>query len=763
MVTLTYTPAKKKGRFMEGAMRWVWPKEALVHLLAVGSLLLLTIPARAEDGYELWLRYRPMEASAQAQYRPLASAIVSQGNLPSLDAAKAELIKGLSGLLDKPVAAGNVSDGAVVIGTPASSSLIAGLKLPLAPLGHEGYLIRSAMLAGHAVTVIAANSDIGVLYGSFALLRLIQTRRPVAHLNIASTPQLKLRLLNFWDNLDGTIERGYAGHSIFDWHKMPDYMDPRYTVMARADASVGINGISLNNVSADVWALAPMYITKIAALADLLRPYGIKVYLSIKFSAPVELGKLKTADPADPLVQAWWKTEVDRIYRQIPDFGGFVVKANSEGQPGPRDYNRSQAEGANVVADALKPHGGTVFWRAFVYSEKDPTDRAKQAYNEFKPLDGQFRDNVFVQTKYGAIDFQPREPVHPMFGAMPKTNLAMEMQLTKEYLGQATHLVYLPVLWKEILDWDTMAKGKGSTVARVIDGSLEGHTNSAMVGVANIGDDRNWSGSQFNQADWYGFGRLAWDMNLTSEQIAREWLGMTFTNDPAFIKAVVPMMIASREAVVNYMTPLGLHHVMATGHHYGPGPWVGDLPRPEQNPVYFHRADAMGVGFDRTPSGSGATSQYAAPIAKLFAGPDIPDRYLLWFHHVAWNHKMKSGRTLWDELVLHYDDGVAQVGRMRRTWDAMKPYVDAERWSQTAAFLAIQEKEAQWWRDACIAYFETFSHMPMPAGHAAAPHDLAYYKAVYIPYAPGRTGYTAAPFHNTPKDPDENGNATQIP
>jgi alpha-glucuronidase len=284
----------------------------------------------------------------------------------------------------------------------------------------------------------------------------------------------------------------------------------------------------------------------------------------------------------------------------------------------------------------------------------------------------------------------------------------------------------------------------------VIDGSLEGHANSAMVGVSNIGDDRNWTGAQFSQADWYGFGRLAWDPKLSPEQIAREWLGMTFTDDPAFANAMVPMMMESREAVVNYMTPLGLAHLMATGHHYGPGPWVSDLPRPEQNPVYFHRADAMGLGFDRTPSGSDATSQYAPPIAKLFAGSDIPDRYLLWFHHVAWDHKMKSGRTLWDELVLHYDEGIGTVRQMRQTWDAMKPYVDAERWSQTAAFLAIQQKEAQWWRDACIAYFETFSHMAMPAGHAAPPHDLAFYKGVYIPYAPGRPGYTAAPFRNTP-------------
>jgi len=727
----------------------------MVRFLAATFLLLLAAPARAEDGYDLWLRYRPMETGALAQYRPLASVIVSEGASPSLEAAKAELTQGLSGLLDRPVRAGAVADGAVVIGTPAASPLIAGLNLPLTKLGKEGYLIRSTMLNGHAVTVIAANSDIGVLYGSFAYLRLIQTRQPLTHLDIASVPRIKLRLLNHWDNLDGTIERGYAGHSVFDWDKMPGYIGPRITVMARANASVGINGISVNNVSADVWMLSSLYLDRLAALANSLRPYGIRVYVAAKFSAPVELGKLKTADPADPQVQAWWKKEVDSIYRRIPDFGGFVVKANSEGQPGPRDYNRTQAEGANVIADALAPHGGIVFWRAFVYSEKDPTDRAKQAYNEFKPLDGKFRDNVFVQTKNGAIDFQPREPAHPMFGAMPKTNLALEVQITKEYLGQTTHLVYLPVLFKEILDWDTLAKGKGSTVAKVVDGSLEGHDRSAMVGVSNIGDDRNWTGAQFSQADWYGFGRLAWDPDLSAEQIAREWLGMTFINDPAFANAVVPMMIKSREAVVDYMTPLGLHHQMATGHHYGPGPWISDLARPEWNPVYYNHADAKGLGFDRTPSGSDATSQYAPPIAKLFSGPDIPDRDLLWFQHVAWDHKMRSGRSLWDELVVHYDTGVAAVAEMRKTWDSMKPYMDGERWAQTAAFLDIQQKEAQWWRDASIAYFQTFSHMPMPAGHSPPPHDLAYYKSIYFPYAPGRPDYTSAPFHNKPQDPTE--------
>jgi len=720
----------------------------MLRFLTAVLLLLSMQPAQAEDGYDLWLRYRPMEAAAQAQVRPLATAIVAQGASATLDAAKAELNQGLSGLLNQPVGSGAVRDGAVVIGTPSSSPLIAGLKLPLTGLGKEGYLLRSTSLNGHAVTIIAANSDIGVLYGSFAFLRLIQTRRPIARLDLASAPRLKFRLLNHWDNLDGTIERGYAGHSIFDWQKLPDYVDPRFRVMARANASVGINGISVNNVSADVWMLSSLYLDKLAALADALRPYGIRVYIAAKFSAPVELGKLKTADPADAQVQAWWKKEADSIYRRIPDFGGFVVKANSEGQPGPRDYDRSQADGANVIADALAPHGGTVFWRAFVYSEKDPTDRAKQAYNEFKPLDGKFRDNVFVQTKNGAIDFQPREPAHPMFGAMPKTNLALEVQITKEYLGQTTHLVYLPVLFKEVLDWDTMAKGPGSTVTKVIDGSLEGHDTSAMVGVSNIGDDRNWTGAQFSQADWYGFGRLAWNPDLSAEQIAREWLGMSFTNDPAFVSALAPMMIKSREAVVDYMTPLGLHHQFATGHHYGPGPWVSDLARPEWNPVYYNRADAKGVGFDRTPTGSDATSQYAPPLAKLFSGPDIPERDLLWFQHVAWDHKMKSGRTLWDELIVHYDRGIATVAEMRNTWSAMKPFVDAERWAQTASFLAIQQKEARWWRDACIAYFQTFSRMPMPAGHAPPPHDLAYYKAIYFPYAPG-----AAP--HKPADPVE--------
>jgi alpha-glucuronidase len=479
----------------------------------------------------------------------------------------------------------------------------------------------------------------------------------------------------------------------------------------------------------------------VAALANIFRPYGIKVYLSANFAAPITIGGLKTADPLDPAVKAWWQAKADEIYKLVPDFGGFLVKANSEGQPGPQDYHRTHADGANMLADALAPHHGIVMWRAFVYSADVPDDRAKQAYNEFVPLDGKFRDNVIIQTKNGAIDFQPREPFHPLFGALPHTNMFLEVQITKEYLGLATSLAYLAPLYEEVLHADTFARGPGSTVTRVIDGSLFGNKLTGMAGVANVGDDRNWSGSEFNQANWYAFGRLAWDPSLSSHAIAEEWTRMTFSNDPAFVRPVVDMMLASREAVVDYMTPLGLHHLMATGHHYGPGPWVDNAGRPDWNPVYYHRADTVGIGFDRTATGSNAVAQYKPPVAAQFASlAAIPEKYLLWFHHVPWDHKMASGRTLWDELVTRYDDGVAATTQARATWAAMKPYVDPQRFDEEAAYLAIEEKEAHWWRDASIAYFETFSKRPLPAGHAPPPHTLDYYKAINYPFVPGHGG-----------------------
>ena len=695
---------------------------------------LMTTPALAEDGYDLWLRHAKVADDGELARH--ATAIVAPGRSATAIAARDELLRGLSAasgtaplLVDGPRA------GAIWLATPASAP---DLPIKLDGLGEEGYAIRSIAVDGQRVTLIAANGDAGLLYGAYAYLRLAETGASLDRLDIRSAPRMKLRLLNHWDNLDGTVERGYAGQSIWDWWRLPDWKGPRYTDYARANASIGINGTVLNNVNARSDSLTAPYIAKAAALADVFRPYGIKVYLSVKWTAPMELSGLKTADPLDPAVAAWWKAKADEIYRAIPDFGGFLVKANSEGQPGPQDYGRTHADGANMLAAAVKPHGGIVMWRAFVYAHDNPDDRAKQAYDDFKPLDGRFADNVLVQVKNGAIDFQPREPFHPLFGAMPRTPLMMEFQITKEYLGQSTHLTYLGPLFEETLKSDTFAHGKGSTVARVIDGSLEGHKLTGIAGVANIGADRDWSGSIFNQADWYAFGRLAWNPDLPAEAIAREWAAQTFSTDARLLDPVVAMMMGSREAAVDYMTPLGLAHVMGTGHHYGPAPWISDLARPEWNPVYYHKADAGGIGFDRTKTGSNAVAQYAPPVAKMLANPKTTsERDLLWFHHVGWDAKLKSGETLWNGLIHHYDAGVAYVAAMRRTWDSLRPFIDAERFAQTRTFLGIQHREAKWWRDASIAYFQSISKRPLPADAAAPDHDLNWYKSLNFPYAPG--------------------------
>ena len=705
--------------------------------IALGILLFtgITPPALAEDGYELWLRYHPVESQWSGAYKATTTQLVAAEGV-----ARTELLRGLKGMLGSPpsVAAEVTQDGAVLLGTPQSSGPVAGLHLDLRGVGTEGYLIRSVSIAGHRATVIAANENAGVLYGAFHLLRLIQTRQPLDHLDISSAPHVQHRVLDHWDNLDGTVERGYAGASLWDWFTLPGFLDPRYTDYARACASIGINGTVLTNVNANALVLTPAYLEKMAALAKVFRPYGIRVYISARFSAPMQIGGLKTADPLDPTVRAWWRAKADEIYRTIPDFGGFLVKANSEGQPGPQDYHRSHADGANMLADAVAPHGGIVMWRAFVYSQDQPDDRAKQAYSEFKPFDGQFRDNVLLQVKNGPIDFQPREPFHPLFGAMPKTPLMFEVQVTKEYLGLNTNLAYLGGMWEEALSADTYARGKGSTVRRVIDGTLQGYRQTGMAGVANVGADRNWSGSHFDQANWYAFGRLAWDPSLSAAATAEEWVRMTFSNDPAFIKPVVAMMLGSREAVVDYTGPLGLHHLMAHGHHYGPAPWDASGGRADQTPVYYHRADAQGIGFDRTATGSNAVAQYSPEVAAVFGSLErTPENLLLWFHHVPWDHRMASGRTLWDELVAHYDHGVQAVAAMRKTWEGLSAYVDAERYAQVAAFLDMQQSDAQWWRDASIAYFQTFSQRPLPAGSAAPQHSLQYYESLCIAFVPG--------------------------
>lgn len=699
------------------------------------------VSSQETDGYDLWLRYRPVgEATRLAEYRDAVRYLVVEGSSPTLQAARDELVSGIQGLLGVALeeAAEVTGDGAAIAGTPSSSPIIAGLPLAdsLGDVGDEGYVLRATWVRGRRAIVIAANSEVGVLYGVFALLRRMQTHDTLRDLAVATTPRVRLRVLDHWDNLDRTVERGYAGASLWNWAALPDSISPRYRDYARANASVGINGSVLTNVNADATALTLAYIAKVAALADVLRPYGIKVYLTARFNAPMEIGGLGTADPRDPAVRDWWRIKVDAIYRAIPDFGGFLVKANSEGQPGPQDYGRSQSDGANLLADAVAPHGGVVMWRAFVYRNDPTVDRVRQAYDEFTPLDGKFRDNVLIQVKYGPLDFQPREPFHPLFGAMPRTPLMPELQITKEYLGQDTHLVFLAPLWKEVLDADTYARGEGSTVGRVIDGTLHGYSRTGMAGVANTGTDRDWTGSDFNQANWYAFGRLAWDHTLSAARIADEWVRMTLSTEPAVVATVTRMMLASREAAVNYMTPLGLAHVMASGHHYGPGPWV-EGGRPDWTAVYYHRADSIGIGFDRTATGSNAVAQYFPPVQARFGNRDsVPENLLLWFHHVPWTARMTSGRSLWGELVYRYNVGVDSTRWMRDTWETLEGKIDDAIFRRVRTNLTIQEREAEWWRDASLLYFQTFSRMEIPPGYPRPAHSLSFYQNLQCPPDP---------------------------
>ncbi|WP_320969512.1 alpha-glucuronidase family glycosyl hydrolase [Bacteroides nordii] len=706
-------------------------------LVYIAALILCMPMLHAENGYDLWLRYQKVDNSQLLNsYSKTLAKLNFPVNSATLTEAKKELQQGLNGLLDTNLPeTDGISKGTLLVGTPASSKVLSGIHAitnEISGLGDEGFLIKTLKVNGTPCTVIAARKDMGVMYGVFHFLRLLQTQSDIKELNITQMPKLQRRMLNHWDNLNGTIERGYAGYTLWDWQRLPGYIDPRYRDYARANASIGINGTVLNNVNANARSLTTEYLIKAAALADVFRPYGIRVYLTARFSAPKELRALNTADPLDPEVRQWWKDKVKEIYKYIPDFGGFLVKANSEGQPGPQDYKRTHADGANMMAEALEPYGGIVMWRAFVYENSRNVDRAGNGYEEFKPLDGKFNKNVFVQPKNGPIDFQPREPFHPLFGAMPQTPLMLEFQITQEYLGYATNLAYLGPLFEECLDADTYTKGKGTTVANVLEDYNRSHGISGIAGVANIGTDINWCGHLFGQSNWYAFGRMAWNPELSSEEVADEWLRMTFNNNTSFVNPIKEMMQQSRETVVNYRNPLGLNHIMNFATHYGPGPWYKD---PHWDAKDYHKADETGIGVDRTSKGSNVVNQYAKPLAEILENLNTcPQKDLLWFHHLPWDYKMPSGKILWDELIAYYYKGVDEVRGMRKLWDSMEGKIDVERFNHVKQLLKVQEDEAIWWRDGCVLYFQTFSKRPIPSQYEHPQHTLEYYKRIPFPY-----------------------------
>ncbi len=645
---------------------------------------------RAQTGHELWLGE---EKAAQVT-------VICAGKSPTLDIAREELQGGWRG-------EGGASVRLVIRKDKA--------------LKKDGFRLDES--------TIEANTDIGILYGVYDLLRRQRTGESLRA--GVCNPSYDVRILDHWDNLNGTVERGYAGGSIF-WRKNDPFTvteaDKKlWREYARANASIGINSSVVDNVNASPLVLTADYLARVKAIADVLRPYGVKAYLAVNFASPMLTGGLKTADPLDPAVVAWWKNKIKEIYGLIPDFGGFLVKASSEGQPGPQQYGRSHADGANMLADELKPFGGIVMWRAFVYAAND-NDRAKQAYSEFVPLDGKFRDNVIIQVKNGPVDFQPREPFSPLFGALRKTAVMPEFQVTQEYLGHSVYLVFLSTMWEECLKSETWQQGAGSTVARCTDGSIYHQKYTAIAGVANIGLDTNWCGYLFAQANWYAFGRLAWDDTLTSSRIADEWLKLTFYSDVSrkpggqedwtsnFLVPVRQMMLDSREAAVNFMMPLGLHHIMSSNGHYGPGPWWAPKNvRTDWTPPYYHHADPNGIGFDRTTKGSDAVSQYHEPLASEFNDPaTCPGSYLLWFHHLPWDYKMNNGQTLWDALCHRWDTGVRQVREFQKTWDKVQPFVDSGRFTEVQVKLRKQCANAILWKDACMLYFQQFSRMPVP-------------------------------------------------
>lgn len=617
------------------------------------TILLVTFThlVQAEDGHRLWLRQKPVHMAQ----------VEAPAGSPTISIAKDELE--------------NYYQGSHVM-----------LRIDPSLPDDEGFVLNG----NDDQLTITAHREIGLLYGAYEALRLQAT--DVLIKDEQQHPKFKLRLLNHWDNLDGSIERGYAGESIFEWFKLDEQLIREY---ARANASIGINGSVLNNVNASPKMLTKQYLREVKKIADILRPYGIRVFLSINFATPMALGHTVTADPKDASVRKWWKNKAKEIYKLIPDFGGFLVKANSEGQPGPGDYHRSHADGANMLAEALEPYEGIVMWRCSVYGANHKgEDRVKQAVSEFKPLDGKFHKNVILQTKNGPLDFQPREPYSPVFDQIRETPNMVELQITQEYLGQSVHLVYLAPMWKEFFQY------------------IEPDWLSGIAGVANIGKDANWCGHHFSQANWYAFGRLAWNPSLSSEAIAREWLEQTFNTDENFVFLMSTVMEESREACVNYMMPLGLHHIFKFDHHYGPEPdgFKAEYPL-EWCPVYYHQADKNGIGFDRSSTGTDAVSQYREPYASMYDKVEkCPENLLLWFHHVPWDYKMKDGSTLWESLQYHYNQGVIMTETYQNLWhNKMRGYVDEQRWREVDERLQKQMENAREWRDVCLNYFRQFA------------------------------------------------------
>jgi len=674
------------------------------------------VSLRAEDGYELWLRYRPEpDAARRVEYAARLGGGVVAPERAVIAAARAELERALPVIA--PAAAG--PRGMIFLGTRTDHSAIFALVSTgeLAPLGDEGFVLRAGKWQGHDAVVIAGNTDRGVLHGAFALLRHLQLGRPLDGLAVADAPRVRERIANHWDNpvrtnafRDESIERGYAGESFFVWSELPDRIDPRLQDWARLLAAMGLNGVMINNVNTakrglEGWRLlTPEYLPKLAAMAGVLRPYGVRLYVSVNFFSPVLIEKLPSADPIDPAVQHWWQTKADEIYAAIPDFGGFLVKADSEGEPGPMKYGRSHADGANMIAAALAPHGGSLHWRAFVY-DRTKGDRVTQAYRTFMPLDGEFAANVFLQVKNGPLDFQVREPVSTLLGGMQRTNQLLELQITQEYTGQDKHVCFLAPQWHEVLQFDTHARGPGSTISRLVRDSPNPGTRNGVVGVMNTGDDRNWTGHLLAQANTYAFGRLAWDPDLPPEQLAAEWVRLTFDRDPLVVATISRILLDSWPAFENYTAPIGLGHLTRRGDHFTPDP---------ANRVDYHGADALGVGMDRTSAtGTGYVGQYFEPWRSRYESPtECPDDLLLFLHHVPYTHRLKNGRTVIQEIYDRHFAGLERVWAFQREWETLRGRIDDERFAHVRDRLAAQAGYAAEWCRSINGYFQQISGIP---------------------------------------------------